>query len=214
MHAYSYYLSWKADDEVPYCPGLSVQLTEPATVINVSIKNSIFYSNRGKGTSLYINGKGRNPNIALTGLQFWNNSAIKFDGRVSTLRVVHKNSNINNHYQQSLLNMSSCNFYDNHGGQNMLSYAVEGGPSKVIIDHRTFLSNNFSNALIKLKVQTKILLISNTNFVANTHKGGVIHLLVYSTDFTLVSIKFEKNFDSIVGGVVVSLNSNENIKSI
>ena len=96
----------------------------------------------------------------------------------------------------------------------MLSYAVEGGPSKVIIDHRTFLSNNFSNALIKLKVQTKILLISNTNFVANTHKGGVIHLLVYSTDFTLVSIKFEKNFDSIVGGVVVSLNSNENIKSI
>ena len=205
---------WKAD-KVPYCPGLSIRLIEPATPINILIKNSLFYSNRGKGTVLFINVKGGNPNIELTGLQFWNNSAFKFDSRVSTLRVIHRNSNINNHYTLSLLNTSSCSFYDNQGGQNMLSYAVEGGPSKVIIDHCTFLNNNFSNSLVKLTVQTKLLHISNTNFTANTHKGGVIHLLVYSVcTLVIVDIKFERNFDSIAGGVVLRLISNENINSI
>ena len=204
---------WKAD-QVPYFPGLSIRLTEPLVPISILIKNSTFYSNRGRGTALYINVIGRNPNVMLTGLQFWNNSAIKFDGRVSTLRVLVINKN--NYYTQSLLNMSSCSFYDNHGGQNMLSYVVEGGPSKVIIDNCTFLNNNFSNSLVKLKVQTKILFISNTNFTANVHKGGIIYLIIYSAEFTLVivDIKFERNFDSIAGGVVLRLNSNENINSI
>ena len=212
---YTTVLSWKAD-KVPYCPGLSMQLSQPATPINILIKNSIFCSNRGRGTALYMNVIGRNPNVVLTGLQFWNNSAIKFDSRVSTLRIIYRNSNQNNDYKQSLLNTSSCSFYDNHGGQNMLSYAVEGGPSRVIIDHCTLLNNNFSNSLLKLKLQTKILHISNTNFTANAHKGGIIHLLVYSADFTLVivNVKFERNFDSIAGGIVLKLNSNENIKSM
>ena len=61
-----------------------------------------------------------------------------------------------------------------------------------------------------------MVLISNSNFTANTHKERVIHLLVYSADFilVLVNMKFERNFDSIAGGVVLSLNSNENIKII
>ena len=113
--------------------------------------------------------------------------------------------------------MSSCNFYGNHGGQNVLSYAaLEGGPSKIIIDHCTFFNNNYSNALVKLDVQTKVLVISNINFTVNVNKGGIIYLLVYSTNLMLamVNINFERNFDSLAGGVIVRLISNEYSYSI
>ena len=208
-------LSWKAS-EVPISTGLSIQVTELATNINILIENSIFSFNRGRGGALYIHVKGNNPNIALTGLQFYKNSAIKFDSKVSALRVLHRNCNANNHYKQSLLSMSSSSFYGNHGGQNMLSCTVEGGPSKVIIDQCTFSNNNYSNALVTLKVDTKVVIISNINFTANANKGGVICLLAHSTDLTVVmfNINLERNCDSLVGGVIVKLISNENINSV
>ena len=100
---------------------------------------SIFSFNRGASDiALYVHVYSRNPNIALTELQVWNNSAIKFFDKVSALRVLHGNRNKNNRYKQSSLNMSSCSFYGNDGGQNMLNYAVRGGPSIVMIDNCTF----------------------------------------------------------------------------
>ena len=114
--------------------------------------------------------------------------------------------------------MSSCSFYGNNGGQNMLNYAVKGGPSKVKIDHCMFLNNNYDSALVKLEMHTNALIISNVNFTANTNKGGVIYLLVNSENFTVVvlllNISLERNFDSLAGGVVLRLNSNYIINRI
>ena len=81
--------------------------------------------------------------------------------------------------------MSSCNFFGNHGGQSMLMYSVKGGPTKVTIKQCTFVGNNYSNALVNLKMQAVVLLISNLNFIANTNKGGVIYLSFYSINFTI-----------------------------
>ena len=69
----------------------------------------------------------------------------------------------------------------------MLNYAIKGGPSIVMIDNCTFLNNNYGGALVKLEMQTKVLIISNINFTANTNKGGVIYLLVNSENFTVAS---------------------------
>ena len=122
------------------------------------------------------------------------------------------NESNSNHYKQSILKMTSCSFYDNHGGQNMLNYTLEGGPSRVtIIDHCTFSNNNYSSALVNLNMQTKLLFISNLNFTTNTNKGGIIYILIYSANFTLVlsDINLVENFDSSAGGVVHRLISND-----
>ena len=212
-------LSRKAH-KVAFSPGLSIQIIEPTFSVDIAITKSIFSFNRGangaSGVALYVHVYSINPNIALTELQVWNNSAIKFFDKVSALRVFHGNRNKNNYYKQSLLNMSSCSFYGNDGGQNMLNYAVKGGPSIVMIDNCTFLNNNYGGALVKLEMQTKVLIISNINFTANTNKGGVIYLLVNSENFTVVllNINLERNFDSLAGGVVLRLNSNYIIHSI
>ena len=181
-------LSWKTH-KVPFSPGLTIGIDKPNLVqINVAITNSIFSFNRavigGSCIALYV--KSKTPNIVLTGLQFRNNSFIEFYGKVSALRVFQRNCNESNHDKQSVLNMTSCSFYGNHGGQNMLNYTVEGGPSRVIIDHCTFSNNNYSSALVNLNMQTKLLFISNLNFTTNTNKGGVIYILIYSANFTLV----------------------------
>ena len=214
-------LSRKAH-KVPFSPGLSIQIIEPAISVDIAITKSMFSFNRGangaSGVALYVYVNSKNPNIALTELQVWNNSAINFYDKVSALRVFHRNCNKNNHYRQSLFNVSSCSFYGNNGGQNMLNYAVKGGPSNVMINHCTFLNNNYDSALVKLEMQTKALIISNVNFTANTNKGGVIYVMVNSENFTVVlvllNINFERNFDSLAGGVVIRLKSNYIINSI
>ena len=200
--------------KVFFSPGLTIGIDKPNLVqINVAINNSIFSFNRAaighSCIALYV--KSKSPNIVLTGLQFRNNSVIKFYGKVSALRVFQRNCNESNHYKQSILNMTSCSFYGNHGGQNMLNYIVEGGPSRVTIDHCTFSNNNYSSALVNLNMQTKLLFISNLNFTTNTNKGGVIYILIYSANFTLVllDINLVKNFDSSAGGVVLRLISND-----
>ena len=204
-------LSWKSQ-KVFYSPGLTIRVVKPDLFfINILIKNSAFSFNRAaisaSGVALYIYVKGKNPYTLLTGLQFWNNSVVKFHDNGSALRVLHGNYNKNNHYAHSLLNMSSCSFYNNHGGQNMLSYTVVGGPSKVIIDHCIFFYNNYSNALVYLQIETKVLILSNLNFTANTNKGGIINILFYSTDFSVIAslskIILEQNFDTSAGGVVL-----------
>ena len=98
---------------------------------------------------MYIKVNGKGTNIGLIGLQVWNNSAIKFYDKISTLRIFQTNYNYHN---QFLFKISLCSFYDNHGGYNMLSYAGEGEPPKVMIDHCTFLNNNYSNALLKFEM--------------------------------------------------------------
>ena len=122
------YLSRKFH-KVPFSPGLTIRIVKPdLDLTNILITNSIFSFNRGTSSAssvaLYIYVKTKNPNTVLTGLQFWNNSAIKFYDNSSALKVLHGNYNKNTKYILSLLNMSSCSFYGNHGGQNMLSYAV------------------------------------------------------------------------------------------
>ena len=163
---------------------------------------------------MYIKVRGKIPNVVLTGLQFWNNSAINFYEKISALRVFYDNYNSSN-YKQFLLNMLSCNFYGNHGGQRMLGYVVEGGPLNVLIDHYTFLNNNYSNALVQLEMLTKALklVISNSNFTPNANKGGVIYISFYS-NFTVVmfNIMFARNFDGLLG-VALRLNSNDIIIS-
>ena len=147
----------------------------------------------------------------VTGLQFWNNSAIKFHDKISALRILHNNYN---HHKQSLFNMSLCSFYNNHGGYDMLTYAVEGKPSMIImIDRCTFYNNNYSNALLRLEAQTKVLVLSNLNFTANTNKEGVVYIFLYSTNFSvfisMYNIILERNFDTSAGGVVLRYNSND-----
>ena len=82
-----------------------------------------------------------------------------------------------------------------------------------MIDRCTFLNNNYSNAILKLEVQTKVLILSNLNFAANTNKEGVIHILFYSTNFSVLismyNIILERNFDTSAGGVVLRYNSND-----
>ena len=107
--------------------------------------------------------------------------------------------------------MTSCSFYGNHGEQNMLKHTVEGEPSRVTIDYCIFFYSNFSSALVNLNMQTKLLFISNLNFTTNTNKGGIIYILIYSANFTLVlsDINLVENFDSSAGGVVHRLISND-----
>ena len=104
-------LSWKAH-KVPFSPGLSIQIIEPTFSVDIAITKSMFSFNRGasgaSGIALYVYVNSKNPNIALTELQVWNNSANNFYDKVSALRVFHRNCNKNNHYRQSLFNMSSC----------------------------------------------------------------------------------------------------------
>ena len=82
-------------------------------------------------------------------------------------------------------------FLCNHGEENMLNHTVEGGPSRVTIDHCIFFNYNYSSALackLKHANNAKLLFISILNFTTNTNKGGVIYILIYSANFTLVSL--------------------------
>ena len=81
-----------------------------------------------------------------------------------------------------------------------------------MIDRCTFYNNNYSNALLRLEVQTNLLVLSNLNFTANTNKEGVVYIFLYSTNFsvfiTMYNIILERNFDTSAGGVVLRYNSN------
>ena len=136
----------KTIHQLPFGAGLSILIIKASVLVNISIKSTIFSFNRGaSGAGVRIYVKSINPRIELTGLQFWNNSVIKFYDNSSALTVFYENFNnkystgtlINNfHARQSSLNMSSCIFYGNHGGQNMVSYIVAGEPSQVLHNYK------------------------------------------------------------------------------
>ena len=58
-----------------------------------------------------------------------------------------------------------------------------------------------------LQIETKVVILSNLNFTANTNKGGIINILFYSTDFSVIAslskIILERNFDTSAGGIVL-----------
>ena len=128
-------------------------IIKASVLVNISIKSTTFSFNRGvtdaSGTGVRIYIKSINPRIKLTGLQFWNNSVIKFYDNSSALTVFYMNFNeystktlINNfHARQSSLNMSLCILYGNHGGRNMVSYVVAGEPSQVLANNCTIMNN-------------------------------------------------------------------------
>ena len=133
--------------EIPYGAGLSIILIKPEILVNVTIRNALFSFNRGSsGAGARIHISGTNPNVILTALKFYNNSVVKYYYNASALTVFYRNYN---NSKLSLFSMSFCEFFGNHGGRNMVSYAVIGEPSLVSVSHCTFLNNwDFGAALV------------------------------------------------------------------
>ena len=186
--------------EISYGAGLSIKVLEPEILVNVTIRNASFSSNRGSsGARAYIRIAGTNPNVILTGLKFYNNSVVKFYDNASALRVFYGNYN---NSKQSLFSMSFCDFFDNHGGRNMVSYVVVGEPSLVSVSHCTFLNNwDFGTALVELNMRSNsILSISSLNFSANTGRGVIVYLHMHSINISalLLNINIVKNIASSV----------------
>ena len=209
----------KTTRRLPFGAGLSILIINAGVLVNISIKSTTFSFNRGaSGAGVRIYVKSINPSIDLTGLQFWNNSVINFYDNASALTVLQENYNANNKYaKQSLLNVSSCIFYGNHGGRNMVSYVVLGNSSNALITHCTFLNNwDYGSGLVELNIQSRSSLnISNVNFSSNTGRAAILHLHVLSINVTvsMFNINIERNFGSSVykrGGVILLSISNDN----
>ena len=59
--------------EIPYGAGLSIKLINTEILVNVTIRNASFSFNHGSsGAGAYIRIAGKNPNVILTGLKFYN----------------------------------------------------------------------------------------------------------------------------------------------
>ena len=156
--------------EVADGAGLLLVSPIPTVAANVFIESSNFLFNRGRsGAGVYITTK-NSPQIVLNNVTFNNNSVLEFYINASALLIQQDQAPWIHSIEMSMIQLSSCTFYNNSGGRNMLSYNIADVPSYLLIDDCTFFNNSeYDITLVELNMKCNCVVdILNSKFNSNT----------------------------------------------
>ena len=157
--------------EVADGAGLLLVSPLPNVAANIFIENTNFSFNRGRSGAGALIKTQNSPHIVLTNVIFNSNSVFKFYINASALsiRLVQTPWNYSV-IEMSTIQLSSCQFHDNSGRRNMLSYNIEEVPSYLVIDNCEFFNNlEYDITLVELNMNCNgSVEILNSNFDKNS----------------------------------------------
>ena len=82
----------------------------------------------------------------------------------------------------SLIHLSSCQFYNNSEGRNMINYIVVGDQSELVIENCTFV-NNSNNDIAMLELNMKaigsLVSIKHSDFTNNL-ENAIVYFQIHS----------------------------------
>jgi len=163
-------------------------------LVNVLIKDTLFSSNCGRGgAGAYIRVK-NSSFVTLQNVKFYNNSAVKTYVTASALWVHFYHLD---HISLPKLHLSSCSFFNNKVGKNMISFFLGGGNrSHTVIENCSFVNSlNHADTIIELFVTSQSLIdIVNSNFSDNKH-GALVYAQVrfVNVTFTMENLNIVNN---------------------
>ena len=163
--------------------GILLISNDPKLLVNVVVMDTLFTSNRGRGGA-GANIRVKNSSfVTLGNVVFYNNSVVKGYVTASALWVHFSHLN---HLSLPKLHLSSCSFYNNTIGRNMISFYLGGNKTHAVIENCTFVNNsNHAETLIELSVKSQSLFdIIHSNFSDNKH-GALVYAQVRFVNATL-----------------------------
>ena len=156
--------------EVADGAGLLFVSLHPNIAANIFIENTNFSFNRGRSGAGALIKTQNSPHIVLTTVIFNSNSVLKFYVNASALTIHQDQAPWNDSIGMSLIQLSSCQFHNNNGGRNMLSYNIADVPSYLLIDNCQFFNNSeYDITLVELNMKCNgSIEIVNSNFDKNS----------------------------------------------
>ena len=155
--------------EVAVGAGLLLISSHPNVAANIIIENTDFSSNRGRsGAGAHIATK-NSSHIVLTNVIFNNNSVLDFYVNASALSILLQQTPSYSVLEMSTIQLSSCQFHNNSGGRNMLSYNIADILTHILIDNCKFFNNSeYSITLVELNMKCNgSVEIHNSKFYSN-----------------------------------------------
>ena len=142
--------------------------------VNLLIQNTKFSSNRGRaGAGAYIKTI-NSSSISFVNTTFESNSVLNF--RINSSAFMVFADHPRRLQFMPLIHLSSCQFYNNSEGRNMINYIVAGDQSELVIENCTFV-NNSNNDITMLEVNIQaigsLVIIKNSDFTNNLENAIV-----------------------------------------
>ena len=174
--------------------GLLLVFPDPIYSVNIYIENSAFSSNRGRSGAGALISTRNSSVIMLTHLVFCDNSVIRPYINASAIMVDMRTPMDST--SMPLLLMSSCKFYGNDGGRNMIGYIVGDDPAHVVIEHCTFFDNiNYDIGMIELNMQSySPVKIYNSTFLGN-NGSALVYMQIRSRNIpvSIINVTMTEN---------------------
>ena len=173
--------------EVADGAGLLLISPRPDIAANVFIENTNFSSNRGRsGAGAHITTE-NSPHIVLTNVTFNSNSVLDFYVNASALFMLLKQEPWNySLIEMSMIQLSSCVFYNNSRGRNIVSYNIANVPSYLLINNCEFFNNSaYDITLVELNMKCNgSIEIFNSNFYRN-NGSALIYFQIRNVDLSV-----------------------------
>ncbi|XP_065884514.1 uncharacterized protein [Dysidea avara] len=174
--------------------GLLLVLPNPNYTVNISIVNNSFSSNCGRSGAGALISTRNSLIIKLADLVFYNNSVIKSYINASAIMVDLRTPM--NSTTMPLLQMLSCEFYNNNGGRNMIGYIVGDDPAHVTIEQCNCSNNtNYDIGMIELNMQSHSpVRIYDANFYGN-NGSALVYMQIHSRNIpvSIVNVTMTNN---------------------
>jgi len=195
--------------------GLLLVFPIPVYSVNIFIDNSSFSSNRGRSGAGTLISTRNSSVVMLTNLVFLDNTVIRSYINASAI-MVDMQTPLNSS-RMPLLQMSSCEFYRNDGGRNMIGYIVGDDHVHVVIENCTGFDNTkYDFGMIELNMQSynSMVKIHNSNFTGNSGTA-LIYMQIRSRDISvsIIDVTVTNNTGSAkreTGGLIMAEISEEN----
>ena len=150
------------------------------TTINLSLKNTVFISNRGyhRG-AVYISST--NSEILFYNTSFADNSVLKSDSVSSALMI-----QLNPLSTMTMINLSFCDFTNNRYGQNVVGLIMYGQPTHLIVAHSNFADNKmYQVGLVEMSMQSSSIIdFVHSDFYNNTG-SALLYLDLHSASLSI-----------------------------
>ena len=165
--------------------------------VNILIENSTFSSNRGRtGAGAYIKTI-NSSSISFVNTTFENNSVLNF--RINSSAFMVFADHPRDLQFVPLIHLSSCQFYNNSEGRNMVNYIIAGARSELVIENCTFVNNSNNDiTMLELNMQSTGSSVSFKHSQFTNNSGtAIVYFQIRSKH--IVSSLFNTNMTNNVG---------------
>ena len=185
--------------------------------VSICIKDTIFSNNRGRsGSAIRINANTYTM-IQFDTVLFYKNSVIMWYVSGSAMKITMDCKSYISTESTPSLKLSSCLFYGNSNGRNVLDYFIRGISADVYVHNYTFNNNlHFGFSMIEMLIRsTNMVRISDSNFSDNSGDALIyLHMISDNISFSLFNVKIVNNSGYCIskeGGFIVFAIFRDNI---